>query len=648
MTVRRRAGYSPRPSRITGDAAVVNSTDPLRAVRSALSDLPASVLRGPRDFSTSLLPLLLFVFFFGIIRAMPINLHQRLDAALTAVEERQAKKARGYAHELKELAELGHLYAGDRDGVMQYAGAAKIGQKRAAGELLTAMRAVDHFPVAMRLLQRGRLFVGPMDNLLRLTKNASPEVQAEVDRRISMRLVGMDAGDAYPLIRTTLVEVETDLEAEATRKRQAKARANRGVWVIPVEDGMARIGAEVDALAARRFALDLDDLDRAQKLLDQRRGVKRTKAQRQADLLVELPARYRALLTAVLNGETEDLLAEARACAATDGAAPSGGDAAEGDAAPRAWDLPADELVVQLLRMPLPSATMLNVHVGAGTVLRLDDRACWIEGVGPAHAWEARLLLTDASLRRVLVDARSGLPVQVERPFIPTELEWTGHRRRRKKHRNEAPPSSAPPTPAPTPPPPPTPDAELRAREYALRLRHAALVEELAAPSMVLPDEDHYAPSARLRELVEVRDLRCSGPGCSSPATSCDLDHELEYAKGGATAARNLGAKSERCHGARHDGWTAVRDPRTGITTWTSPLGRVYTRLPAWRPHPGIPEGATIPPPRLEVLPEAETGYPEDRPLWSEPPAPGTPKATKPRPPTRPKGTWDDGSPPPF
>jgi hypothetical protein len=143
-------------------------------------------------------------------------------------------------------------------------------------------------------------------------------------------------------------------------------------------------------------------------------------------------------------------------------------------------------------------------------------------------------------------------------------------------------------------------------------------------------------------------DQRCTGPGCSRLASACDLDHELEYAKGGSTAERNLSAKSERCHGARHDGWSAVRDPRTGVTTWTSPLGRVYTRLPAWRPHPGLPEGATIPPPRLEVLPEVGSDYPEDRPLWTDRPDQATPPIPRPAPTPRPRATWDDGSPPPF
>jgi 5-methylcytosine-specific restriction endonuclease McrA len=162
--------------------------------------------------------------------------------------------------------------------------------------------------------------------------------------------------------------------------------------------------------------------------------------------------------------------------------------------------------------------------------------------------------------------------------------------------------------------------------------------------------EPQHDPSAALRRLVQVRDLRCTGPGCPRTASSCDLDHEVEYAQGGPTSEPNLSAKSPRCHRAKHNGWTADRDRTTGSTTWTSPDGSTFTRRPAWRPHPWHPEVVLPPLPRLQQLPEAETDYPLDRPLWIPPRLPERPKPAASTP-ARPKPagrSWDDGGPPPF
>ena len=99
-------------------------------------------------------------------------------------------------------------------------------------------------------------------------------------------------------------------------------------------------------------------------------------------------------------------------------------------------------------------------------------------------------------------------------------------------------------------------------------------------------DEAQHDPSARLARLVDVRDLYCCGPGCSSRRT--ERDH-LDPWPNGPTSAANLSLESPRCHHAKHAGWTLVKHP-DGSSTWTSPLGRTYTRP---SPH--------APPPRAEL-----------------------------------------------
>ncbi|GHH78946.1 hypothetical protein GCM10017772_43630 [Promicromonospora soli] len=103
-----------------------------------------------------------------------------------------------------------------------------------------------------------------------------------------------------------------------------------------------------------------------------------------------------------------------------------------------------------------------------------------------------------------------------------------------------------------------------------------------------------YQPGKVLRAAVEARDRTCTFLwGCNTPASRCDLDHiqpfdhnrknkgEGDTGGDGQTNARNLHALCRKHHLLKtHAGWRLVRDPDTGITTWTTPAGRTHTRQP--------------------------------------------------------------------
>ncbi len=568
-------------------------------------------------------------------------------AQLQVLARRYAREAREYAAKVRDLVELERLFADDRDGlILELAGTARMGQGAAAGEVDRAVRLQEHFPRVLELLARGQMRVATVGILLRLTSKCSVAVLDELGRRLPDRLAPLDAADARPLIAQTILEVEGELERKEQQDRYAKARANRGVWVFDVENGMARIGGEIGAVEARRFSLELDELVRCEQLRDKRDGITRTKAQVRADVLAELPGRHLALLQVLATGQGEAVLAEARKRTAEGACAPPPQDelplglpATQREAA---CHLDPCELAVELLRQPLRSAITMHVHSPVTSLLDLDQHPAVIEGLGPIPAWLARTLVPNAALRRVVVNAATGIPLHLD--AAP---------RHRRGHPPDGPPGPGrrrPPAPNDTGPATPdtTPDTTLdttpaeRTQQQLL-----AMLRPVRLPDTTEPQHD---PSTGLRRLVQVRDLRCTGPGCSRTAQACDLDHEKEYSRGGPTSEPNLSAKSPRCHRARHDGWTADRDRTTGITTWTSPAGSEFTRQPAWRPHPWHPEVLHPPLPRLEQLPQAETDYPADRPLWVPQPLPdSTPKAPKPpKPPAPGKGWYDDGTPPPF
>jgi hypothetical protein len=339
---------------------------------------------------------------------------------------------------------------------------------------------------------------------------------------------------------------------------------------------MARIGAEVDAIAAHRFALDLAELVRAEKLHDDRTGLTRSAGQRGADVLAQLPSRYLFLLQQLQRGTTlADVLPE-----------PTVNDLLPHDLPPHdltPHDLAAHDLVpsprrpgegdlvglaAALLAVPVRNPVTMYVHTAMTTVLDLDQRAGVLEGYGPISAFRARLLRPTASLQRLLVDARTGAPIGIDPdpPEPPVgEPDW---------HDEAA-----------------VAQAAQQVRERLLRmLRHASL-REVAEPGR--------SPSTALSRFVRSRDVTCRGPGCPRHARSCELDHTVEVARGGLTASWNLDAKSPRCHHARHQGWQ-VRRYEDGTVVWHSPAGQYLVRRSPWQAPHHPPEGTVLTTPSLD------------------------------------------------
>lgn len=102
---------------------------------------------------------------------------------------------------------------------------------------------------------------------------------------------------------------------------------------------------------------------------------------------------------------------------------------------------------------------------------------------------------------------------------------------------------------------------------------------------------DSYRPGADLTGTIAARDATCTFPGCRVPARRCDLDHitpfDPERPAVEQTHAGNLHALCRHHHQLKTIGtWGVTRDPRSGTTTWTDPLGRTYRRDPHRLPSP--------------------------------------------------------------
>ena len=124
-----------------------------------------------------------------------------------------------------------------------------------------------------------------------------------------------------------------------------------------------------------------------------------------------------------------------------------------------------------------------------------------------------------------------------------------------------------------------------------------------------------YRPPQPLADHVAARDRCCAAPGCSVPASRCDLDHTTEYhgtpANGsttpGTTSADNLGPLSHRCHRLKTDGGFTLTQPEPGVFEWHTPAGLDYRVVPG---HHGHTRQLSTP-----SAAEPHSGYPDEPPF---------------------------------
>lgn len=103
--------------------------------------------------------------------------------------------------------------------------------------------------------------------------------------------------------------------------------------------------------------------------------------------------------------------------------------------------------------------------------------------------------------------------------------------------------------------------------------------------SGVVTATDRYRPTSEMRRFLRARDGRCRFPGCAASTWKCDLDHNEEHSRGGATSCDNLGHLCRRHHSLKHPDlapeyrWKA-RQLSGGRIEWTSPHGQMFVDHP--------------------------------------------------------------------
>ena len=116
----------------------------------------------------------------------------------------------------------------------------------------------------------------------------------------------------------------------------------------------------------------------------------------------------------------------------------------------------------------------------------------------------------------------------------------------------------------------------------------AEMIAELATAARLRPlvhprdcrAEGGYVPSRGLADFVRCRDLTCRFPGCSAPATRCDLDHTVPHGRGGRTQASNLKCLCRFHHLVKTFWGWSDEQLVDGTIIWTSPAGDRYVTHP--------------------------------------------------------------------
>ncbi|MDQ0691743.1 HNH endonuclease signature motif containing protein [Arthrobacter sp. W4I7] len=105
-----------------------------------------------------------------------------------------------------------------------------------------------------------------------------------------------------------------------------------------------------------------------------------------------------------------------------------------------------------------------------------------------------------------------------------------------------------------------------------------------------------YRLTKAMKKALQLRDGKCTFPGCNNRTLDNDTDHLQAWQHGGHTGISNLAQLCPKHHRLKHaTGWTPSPATHTEPPAWTSPTGRHYkAEQPDWEP-PEWPPGLLTP-----------------------------------------------------
>ncbi|GAA1939531.1 hypothetical protein GCM10009775_34460 [Microbacterium aoyamense] len=449
-----------------------------------------------------------------------------LDALVTEMVETRAAIARCQAREWELLSAAVDLAVARRPHAPR--SSADIPMREISAELGLAMRVSDRtvqtrmgdavaletkFPSVLSAWREGRMDAGHVSAIL----DAGAAIEDDDARRRFEAMVIEIASETTPaLLRGHAKAIAAQLDPDAAAERTRHAQDDRRVRVIDLDDGMARLLADLPATLAyaiadrlTQMARTVQDDDRQGEDVRSDDGCHGTSARAGGSNAFGLPAGAGQALDEQNADADPAHASEDRVC---DQVMTRPDEIAE----VRTIDQLRADILADLLLAGAPAAhgdgdalaaitAHVQVTVPALSLAGADDSPALLAGYGPVDLTTARRLCSRApGWDRVITHPLTGAVLAVDR----------------------------------------------------------------------------YRPNADIRRFLAARDERCRFPGCRRPARRCDSDHTIDAGLGGETSVCNLANFCRRHHTLKHaTDWT-VRQLGDGVLEWRSPTGRTYRDRP--------------------------------------------------------------------
>ncbi|WP_423464492.1 HNH endonuclease [Promicromonospora sp. MS192] len=403
--------------------------------------------------------------------------------------------------------------------VAQVSGELVVTGSEASEVVVRGESGADH-PAVITALRAGRIDTRKAQTLLRSATQLTVEERAEA----IVRYLPQAPSRTWRWLQSKMLAFAKSRHGADAAAKAAVTR--RSVQVDRAENDMAWLSAYLPAVDATAVWGVVDDMARQLRRVP---GEERDLGQLRADCLTGIVTGRLVPADRFTHGDgsagAPDAFPGTRDARPSQGTQGSPAGEGEADAPGTRGEAEREDCtcggrapVVQQVVRVIPTRPVVRVTVPAGVLLGLDDAAADLAGFGPLPAEVARTVATDATWQRLVTDPVTGTLV-----------------------------------------------------DYSTTV---------------------YQPGSVLRRAVQARDETCTFPHCEHPATWADLDHVVPFdhdldpaaqAPGtpGQTRADNLQALCRRHHLLKtHGGWAVVRDPVSGITTWTAPSGRTHARPP--------------------------------------------------------------------
>lgn len=441
----------------------------------------------------------------------------------------------------------------------------------AAARVSEAVMFVDELPETLTCWGNGTL---DRPHALALA-NSTAVLEPAARRAVEQQLLGHDGGRTAGRWTPSRLRSRADrlvicCDPDAARRRRERARQDRRLEVSPLEDGMARFAAVVDAPVATLAHGVLDTVARG---LGREGLVGRTLAQTRADVFADLMVALAVDGRVDVRGSGLGTRAEgARVDGARSEDAHADGSCSDG----------AERL--HRANHPVPGSDVDSVdgaaglpprwcEIGSAVSVIIDADSLVEPGFLEGHGW------IPPELARALALSSQKIQIVVRQPDAPepdrTEAPDPQWRPLPTSGPADSTAAAAPPSAAPA-------GSDPAAAASVSTGRHTG--SPWCGGCLDL-GTTVYRPPTALDEHVRRRDRVCRFPGCRRSSSRCDLDHRIPFDQGGPTCPCNLDALCRFHHRLKtFTGWTAIRLPG-GRLAWRSPLGHRHVDEP--EPMPG-------------------------------------------------------------